>query len=133
MGIIHVEGTARGPRGETTISFLVDSGAMYTLLPQDVWQAIGLSPRRRQRFTLADGTLIERDMSECYVLLPQGEGHSPVVLGQAGDAALLGVVTLEIFGLMLNPFTRELQPMRLMLAGLVTPAPPESTLPQERP
>jgi hypothetical protein len=28
---------------------------------------------------------------------------------------LLGVVTLEILGLILNPFTRELQPMRMLL------------------
>ena len=123
MGIIHVDGTVRGSGGEAAVRFLVDSGAMYSLLPNQVWQAIGLSPRRRERFALADGTRVERDMSECYIVLPQGAGHSPVILGEAGDEALLGVVTLEILGLMLNPFTRELQPMRMMLAGMSqTPA-----------
>jgi hypothetical protein len=39
-----------------------------------------------------------------------------VVLGEPGDEALLGVVTLGILGLVLNPFTRALQPMRLLLA-----------------
>jgi hypothetical protein len=38
-----------------------------------------------------------------------------VVLGEPGDAAVLGVVTLEILGLVLNPFTRTLQPMRMRL------------------
>ena len=42
---------------------------------------------------------------------------SPVVLGGPGDAALLGAVTLETLGLMLNPLSRELLPMRLMLSG----------------
>jgi hypothetical protein len=42
---------------------------------------------------------------------------SPVVLGGPGDAALLGAVTLETLGLMLNPLSRELLPMRLMLAS----------------
>jgi hypothetical protein len=37
-------------------------------------------------------------------------------LGQPGDEPLLGVVTLEILGLVLNPFNRQLQPMRMMLA-----------------
>ena len=42
--------------------------------------------------------------------------HTPVVLGEPGDEALLGVVTLEILGLVLNPFSRTLQPMRMLLA-----------------
>jgi hypothetical protein len=38
-----------------------------------------------------------------------------VILGEAGDEALLGAVTLEILGLMLNPFDRTLTPMRMLL------------------
>ncbi len=40
---------------------------------------------------------------------------STVILGEPGDEALLGTVTLENLGLVLNPFTRTLQPMRMML------------------
>ena len=67
-------------------------------------------------FVLADGTAIERDVSECHLALPQGDGHSPVILGEHGDEALLGVVTLEILGLVLHPFNRTLQPARMLLA-----------------
>jgi predicted aspartyl protease len=98
------------------VHFLVDSGAKYSLLPLADWRAIGLAPKRRMTFVLADGTLIDRDVSECHIALPQGEGHTPVILGEAGDEALLGVVTLEIFGFVLNPFNRTLQPARLILA-----------------
>ncbi len=35
---------------------------------------------------------------------------------QTGDEALLGAVTLEELGLVLNPFQRSLQPARMMLA-----------------
>jgi predicted aspartyl protease len=66
-------------------------------------------------FTLADGTTVERQVSECRIEMAQGEGYTPVILGEAGDEALLGVVTLEILGLVLNPFTRNLQPMRMLL------------------
>lgn len=38
------------------------------------------------------------------------------MLGEKDDEALLGVVTLEEFGLVLNPLTRKLQPVRVMLA-----------------
>ena len=94
----------------------MDSGATYSLIPEAEWKSIGLEPRREQTFTLADGTTVNRKISECYLTLPQGEGHSPVILGEAGDEALLGVVTLEILGLVFNPFSRTLQPMRMLLA-----------------
>ncbi len=117
MGLIFVEGVAAGPTGPPpTVRFLVDSGATYSLLPDDVWRALGLAPKRTQSFGLADGATVERGISECLLRLPQGEGHSPVILGEPGDEALLGVVTLEILGLVLNPFNRTLQPMRMMLA-----------------
>ncbi|MBI2172537.1 MAG: hypothetical protein HYU30_11095 [Chloroflexi bacterium] len=34
------------------------------MLPKLVWERIGLSPRRRLTFTLADGTAIERVLQE---------------------------------------------------------------------
>src|SRR5437667_8245619 len=117
MSITYIEGTVSGPTGkQTTTEFLVDSGAKYTLLPLKIWRAIKLKPTRRLTFVLADGTKIKRDVSECHISLPQGKTHTPVVLGKAGDEALLGVVTLEELGLVHNPFQRSLQPARMMLA-----------------
>ncbi|MEM1944771.1 MAG: aspartyl protease family protein [Nitrososphaerota archaeon] len=115
MGITYIEGRVRGPRGEVEVRFLVDSGATYTLLPESIWKQVGLTPMREHDFTLADGTVIRRKVSECYLILSQGEGHTPVILGEADDHALLGVVTLEILGLVFNPFKRTLQPMRMLL------------------
>jgi clan AA aspartic protease len=115
MGITFLEGEVEGPEGKTTVRFLIDSGATYSLLPLNAWKTIGLKPRRTLEFTLADGTTITRDVSECYILLSQGEGHTPVILGEESDEALLGVVTLEILGLVLNPFKRTLQPMKMLL------------------
>ena len=117
MGLTFVEATVSNPEGESSdIRFLVDSGATYTVLPAGTWQALGLKPKRQMTFTLADGTAVERDVSECFAQCAHGEAHTPVILGEPGDEPLLGVVTLEILGLVLNPFTRELQPMRMMLA-----------------
>ena len=116
MGITYVEGLVKGPSGgEETVRFLIDSGATYSLLPKAVWQAIGLKPKRKMTFTLADGTTVERSVSEAFITLPQGEAHTPVILGEEGDEALLGVVTLEILGLVFNPFDRTLRPMQMLL------------------
>ena len=112
----YIDGQVKGPRGKWAgVKFLIDSGATYSVLPKEVWEKIGLKPKRKMTFTLADGTTIERSISEVYVILPQGEAHTPVVLGEDGDQALLGIVTLEILGLVFNPFDRTLQPMRMLL------------------
>jgi clan AA aspartic protease len=115
MGIGYVEGQVKGPRGKKAVKFLIDSGATYTVLPKTTWKAIGLKSKRRMTFTLADGTAIDRSVSEVYIKLPQGEAHTPVILGEGADQPLLGVVTLEILGFVYNPFDRTLQPMRMLL------------------
>jgi hypothetical protein len=38
------------------------------------------------------------------------------VLGEQDDGALLGAVTLDTLGFMLNPLTREILPMRMALS-----------------
>lgn len=117
VGITYVEGTVRGPTGsEERVRFLIDSGAAYSLLPDPVWRKIGLSPKREMEFVLADGTTVSRSVSECHITLPQGDGHTPVVLGNPGDAEpLLGVITLEVLGFVFDPFRRILQPMRAVM------------------
>src|SRR5262249_41292323 len=69
-------------------------------------------------FTLADGTATQRNVSECRIQVEGRSATSPVVLGEPSDAPLLGAVTLETLGLMVNPLTRELLPMRLMLSAI---------------
>ena len=119
MGITYVDAEATGPTGKRApVRLMVDSGATYSLLPEDVWKAIGLEPTREHSFSMADGTQIARRISECNLSLEHGEGHSPVILGEPGDSGLLGVVTLEILGLVLNPFSRTLHPMRALLMSM---------------
>jgi hypothetical protein len=68
--------------------------------------------------------------------LEDTDAMSPVVLGGRGDVALLGAVTLETLGLVLNPFTWRLKPARMTLARpeprsvcrIVPPPAPESTV-----
>jgi len=130
MGVTHVSGkvSRQGRRRRPiAVRFLVDTGAVFTVLPEEVWRALALKGERVAEFSLADGTLIQRPVSECRVQVEGRAATSPVVLGGPDDAPLLGAVTLETLGLMVNPLTRELLPMRLMLAGAIarrwSPAP----------
>ena len=87
-------------------------------LDASVCQALGLQPTRTMDFVLADGTLIRRDVSHCFFTYLGIEAPGPVVLGESRDEALLGTITLETMGLVLNPFERTLQPARLRLAAV---------------
>jgi predicted aspartyl protease len=120
MGLTYVDGkvrTARGRQRARRVRFLVDSGAVYSVLRRTDWKALGLKPEREVDFVLADGTTLTRGVSECVFELEGRRATSPVVLGETEDEALLGAVTLETVGLMLNPLSRTLQPMRMVLAG----------------
>jgi predicted aspartyl protease len=86
------------------------------VLRQADWRALGLAPERELEFVLADGTTLTRGVSECGFEVEGRRATSPVVLGESEDEALLGAVTLETLGLVLNPLNRTLQPMRMVLA-----------------
>lgn len=111
MGLTFVRGTASNKDHEVELDFHVDSGAVFTLIPEQAWQQLELTPKRTQTFVLADGSEVERGISECYLQLDEGDGHSTVILGETGDEPLLGAVTLENLGLILDPFKRRLHPM----------------------
>lgn len=118
MGLTYVDGRVSTPgrRRPRLVRFLVDSGAVYSVLKRTDWRALGLQSQRDVDFVLADGTSLTRGVSECVFEIDGRKATSPVVLGDTEDEALLGAVTLETLGLVLNPLTRTLQPMRMMLA-----------------
>lgn len=118
MGLTHVDGTVSAPgrRRGRRVRFLVDSGAIYSVLRRADRRALALKPARELEFVLADGTTLTRSVSECTFEIEGRRATSLVVLGKTEDEALLGAVTLETLGLMLNPLNRTLQPMRMILA-----------------
>jgi predicted aspartyl protease len=66
MGLTFVEAKVTGPTDQSRqLKLLVDGGAAYSLLPMKVWKALELKPMEKLTFTLADGTDIQRHVSEC--------------------------------------------------------------------
>jgi clan AA aspartic protease len=105
MGLTYVRAQVRKPEGRgrpANVRFLVDTGAVYTVLPENIWRTLKLKSQRTAEFTLADGTTITRAVSECRFTIEGQSATSPVVLGEPGDSPLLGAVTLETVGLMIK-------------------------------
>lgn len=103
------------PKKSLRDEFLVDSGAFYTVLPKKMVDKLGLKPNFQQQFSLADGTTIQRPIGSAYIIFEGKKTASPVVLGKPNDSPLLGVLTLEALGLILDPFQRKLHPAKLVL------------------
>lgn len=119
MGITAISATItslENPKKKVSGKFMVDTGAAYTVLPQALVQKLHLTPVKIQEFTLADGTTVARRLGHAMVEIDGDRAPSIVVLGERDDSPLIGVVTLENMGLMVDPFKRKLRPMRLMLA-----------------
>ena len=103
------------PQRQIKDAFLVDSGAAFTVLPAKLVKKLGLKPVYEKEFSLADGKIVKRKIGSALIEFQGTEIPSPVVLGKKNDAKLLGVLTLESFGLALDPFERKLYKAKLML------------------
>jgi predicted aspartyl protease len=98
-----------------SLQFTVDSGAVYSVVPADALQRLGIRKLKQETFRLADGSHILRWKGGGLFKLREYIGVSDVIFGEEGDATLLGALTLEALGLCLDPIKRELRPMQLIL------------------
>src|SRR5262245_61243980 len=118
MGITYVKvkvgNPADGHRTED-VECLVDSGAVYSLIPGKVLRRLKIKPHSSREFILANGEVIRRRLATATFEYEGRRGDSMVIVGEPGDDSLLGATTLEGFGLVLDPFRRELRPMQLPL------------------
>jgi clan AA aspartic protease len=106
---------SRRSRRKAAVRFLIDSGAVYSLVPTPILRRLGIRPHRSVEFALADGTTITRQVGDAYFEYQGEGGAAPVIFGEQGDEPLLGATTLESIGLVLDPFKRRLVPMRMLL------------------
>ncbi len=107
----------RHPRRSMELEFLIDTGAIYSVVPRPIARRLGLATLGREQFTLADGTHRTYDIAEAIFELGGRRRTSTIVLGPPNVTPLLGALTLESLGLMVNPVTREVTPMRLILGS----------------
>jgi clan AA aspartic protease len=119
MGITYVElevaNVAKPDSGET-LRFLVDSGAVYSVVPTMVLEKLGIEPLSEEQFMLANGEKIVRKKGGAVYRYGKRVGVADVIFGEDGDAVLLGSLTLEALGLSLDPLKRELRELPIMLA-----------------
>jgi predicted aspartyl protease len=81
---------------------MVDTGTLLSWLPKQLLLDAGIIPRGKKRFSTATKEIVERDIG--YAILT-AEGYSTideVVFAEDSDMSLLGVRTIEGFGVMVD-------------------------------
>jgi predicted aspartyl protease len=118
LTVLRVDvGNPANPSATEPVDFLIDSGAIYSVVPTALLNRLGIVPIIKETFRLADGSTIERDKGIALFRYRDRVGGADVVFGEPDDAVLLGALTLEALGLSLDPLRRELKPLPLILAG----------------
>jgi predicted aspartyl protease len=117
--MVRISNPADASRG-VEAEMLVDSGAIFSVVPGDELRALGMAPEKTERFSLADGNSVTREVGIARFEVAGRSGGAPVIFGEPGDAWLLGALSLESLGLLLDPFKRELRPRRLVLYAAKT-------------
>ncbi len=118
------------PKKKYTCAFLVDSGAVYSVVPEEILKKLGIKQVSTQEFTLANGELIKKPIGNAYFEYKRHIRGAPVVFGEKG-IFLLGATTLEALGMILDPIRRELKPLPMLLMDIHRVIPPISSAPAE--
>jgi aspartyl protease family protein len=116
--VLEIEvGNPSNPEVTERLEFLIDSGAVYSVVPTPILERFGIKPLSEQEFRLADGTKIVRKKGIALFKYRDKIGGADVIFGEEGDSVLLGAFTLEALGLALDPLKRELKPLPMILAN----------------
>jgi predicted aspartyl protease len=102
------------PQKTRECEFLVDSGIVYSVVPESVLKKLGIKPTSFREFILANGEIVKKAVGNACFEYEGQIGAAPVVFGDEG-VFLLGATTLEAFGMILDPIRRQLKPLPMLL------------------
>ncbi len=122
MSAFYLDMVAINPKREEIrsepVRVMVDSGSELSWMPGDALKSAGITPRRKRRFRMADGRVMERDVGYCILEAHGFSTNDEVVFAEPGDMHLLGVRTLEGFGVMVDAIAHRLLSTVTIVAGV---------------
>ena len=112
MGVIQVTATVRNPADHNRAwdgLFLVDTGSTDCVVPADALHGIGLEPRGRRTYELADGREETVDIAPAEIEFMGEIVGATVCFGPAGVEPILGLTALESGGIEIDPASQRLK------------------------
>jgi len=104
--------------------FWVDTGALYSFVPEDRLEDIGVEPSVTRDLVLADGRRETRLLGFCDFQVEGLEGSipCPVIFAPKDSLFLLGATALENFGVEVDPVHKQLKPILAVIGGFIASA-----------
>ncbi len=102
------------PKKAKECEFLIDSGALYSVLPREELKGLGIKPTFYEESILANGEAVKWPVGNALFEYKKKTVAAPVVFGEKG-IFLLGATTLEALGMVLDPIRRELKSLPMVL------------------
>jgi clan AA aspartic protease len=118
LGYVRVKAKISNPANQTKqieLECLVDTGAIYTMIPRDLLNKIDIGKSGSRRFKLANGKVEEYEVGEARVEIDEVAATSLVVFGPENATPLLGVTTLELLGFQVDPISGQIKPLEFYL------------------
>lgn len=112
MGVTHVTVTVRNPADTSQAwdgLFLVDTGAVDSLVPRKHLHAIGLVPKAQRTYELADGSEAKFDITTGDLEFMGEIVGSTIIFGADEAEPILGVTALESVGIEIDPRSQTLK------------------------
>ncbi|MGQ9543477.1 MAG: retroviral-like aspartic protease family protein [Candidatus Bathyarchaeia archaeon] len=101
-------------RNVIEVETLVDTGATLTIIPKRLAGELGLKPTGKA-FVESGAGRIELERTRIWIEIEGREEVVPALMSDLIDKILLGVTTLEILGLRVDPLTGKLSEWPLFL------------------
>lgn len=101
--------------------FWVDTGALYSFVPEDYLERIDVEPLVKRNIILADGREDTRLLGFCNFQIEGLEGNipCPVIFARKGSLFLLGATALENFAVEADPVQKKLKPILAIIGGFL--------------
>ena len=114
VGATHVTVTIRNPALPDKSwegLFLVDTGAVDSLVPREHLESIGLKPKAQRIYELADGSELKMDITTADIEFMGDLVGGTIIFGKTGVEPILGVTALESVGIEVDPQNQRLKRM----------------------
>jgi len=112
MGITQVTAAVRNPAKPDTAwegLFLVDTGAVDCLVPARHLRELGIVPRSKRIYELADGSEITFEVGVAEIEFMGDRVGATVIFGADDAEPILGVTALESVGIEVDPRSQRLK------------------------
>lgn len=114
MGLTHVpvKLSRMGSNDSYDADFLVDTGAMDSMAPASELRKIGIEAVGKRLYEFANGDVQEYEHGLAQVSVMNETTWTDIIFGPDNCQPILGVITLEIAGFIVDPKNERLRKLR---------------------